>query len=66
MDKIDHTGELESRLLAVKILPNDTCAFFRLRESALACCKECWYCDYSMFGNDNCLKENGLCKYKRS
>lgn len=64
--KIDHTSELEYRMLAVKIDPQDTCAFFSLRENAIANVKECWYCERAVFGNENCLRANGLCKYKRS
>lgn len=64
--KIDHTPELESRLIAVKIDPQDTCAFFSLRENAVVNIKECWYCKYAIFGSENCLKANGLCKFKRS
>lgn len=63
---LNHTSEVEHRLAAIKICPQDTCDFFRLRESACVNLKYCLNCVYAVFDNQsNGNEEQGLCKMKR-
>lgn len=63
---LDHTSEVETRILAIRIFPRDTCSFFKQRPNALAMLKECWYCVYSEFENDSSdINQQGFCKFKK-
>ena len=58
----DRTEELELRLRAIRINPDDTCIFFEWQDGGILGFKQCKYCKYSKFEHDD---ETGLCKFKK-
>lgn len=62
---IDRTRELEIRLKAICILPEDTCIFFKRRQGCYARIKQCRYCQYSVFAHNAGFEGKGLCKFKQ-
>ena len=64
--RIDHTHEVERRVIAIHIKATDVCGFFELRETALIPSKECWYCIHGDFQRDTTdPHQPGLCKFKK-
>lgn len=65
--KIDHTSEVEKRIAAIHICSWDSCTFYERRESALVNLRQCVYCAYGFFEEDNeDIQQQGLCQYKRN
>lgn len=61
----NHTREVEERISAIRICPCDGCSFFVRRESSLVGLRQCFYCEYSVFGKDSSdIHQDGLCNYK--
>ena len=58
----DRTGELETRLKAIRILQTDHCVFFKVKDGCSFALKECRYCEASQFEGEN---KEGLCKFKK-
>lgn len=62
----DRTGELEHRLRAIRIDPQDTCAFWTPKEGIFVTVQQCQYCLYGKFGDGNAeMWQSGLCKFRR-
>lgn len=62
---VDHTGEVERRVIAIPIRATDCCGFFERREGALLTIRECWYCIHGSFlqGTDD-PHQPGFCKFR--
>ncbi len=64
--KKDHTDEVEQCIATIHISPWDSCSFFMRRKDVLLSLRQCAYCAYSVFEeNDSDIYQKGLCKYKR-
>lgn len=63
---IDHTQEVERRVIAIPIRATDCCGFFKVREGALMPQRECWFCAYGNFMRDtDDPHQPGFCKFKK-
>lgn len=60
----DHTRELETRLKAIRINPDDSCVFFRVRDDCVMLGRRCRYCRYGNFDDDWAAGEAGFCRFK--
>ncbi len=58
----DRTRELEIRIKAIRILPEDTCVFFERQDGRVMGFKQCRYCRFAKFEQE---KPNGYCKFKK-
>ena len=45
----DRTRELEIRIKAIRILPEDTCVFFERQDGRVMGFKQCRYCRFAKF-----------------
>ncbi len=65
-DCIDHTTEVEKRIVAIKTSPRDICSFYQPRDMCLVAMKECWYCRYASFDFESKDPDkDGFCKFKK-
>ncbi|NLU24611.1 MAG: hypothetical protein GXW99_07890 [Clostridiales bacterium] len=63
---IDHTDQVERRVVAIPIKATDTCGFYKMREGALLPVKACWYCIHGDFQRDTPdPHQSGFCKFKK-
>lgn len=63
---VDHTYELEQRLAAIRIAPEDSCSFFKVRDGSLIQLHRCLYCTYGAFMLiSNSENRHGFCKFKK-
>ena len=58
----DHTQELEVRLRAIRIQPEDSCVFFQLRDGCALAIRQCRYCHYGKFSDE---ADSRYCRFKR-
>ncbi len=61
----DRTGELEQRLKAIRIFPEDSCVFFERREGCAMGFPRCRYCRFAKFEPNAEYEKQGLCKFKK-
>jgi hypothetical protein len=58
----DRTRELEMRVRAIPISPEDSCVFFHRRDGCVMGFRQCRYCRFGSFEKEN---DPGLCKFKK-
>lgn len=58
----DRTRELEIRVRAIRIIPEDSCVFFQRREGCVMGFKQCRYCRFAKFEPE---QTQGFCKFKK-
>lgn len=61
---IDRTKELEVRLRAVQVYPEDSCVFFQRRDGCVMGFRKCRYCRFMWSYNEKEENSQGLCRYK--
>lgn len=63
--KTDRTAEVERRIAAIRINPDDECVFFQFRDGCLIPEKCCRFCRFAVFSGKSSESAQGLCKFKR-
>ena len=58
----DRTRELEIRVRAIRIIPEDSCVFFQRREGCVMGLAQCRYCRFAKFEPE---QSQGFCKFKK-
>lgn len=65
-ERIDHTYEVEKRVIAIRIKARDSCGFFEVREDAFAPLRECFFCRHGKFDEkQDAANPSGYCRFKK-